>query len=388
MGLLSVVIIGDERSSLAETCRESLARFTPELEQVIQVTGDARLGSVLQQSRAPFVVFLDDRIAVSPGWAGRLIRTLEGSGAGASGPLSNGATGPQYRSADYQDIPGYLTFAEQVAADHADQFQAVETLENFCVLSRRELLAELDSATRLDELASAIRAAGYPMVVALGAYLHSFAGYHDHARPELVALIPITTSRVLDIGCGAGTLGAGLKRRGSVEVVGVEADADAAELARQALDHVHLGDIESLDLPYGAGTFDCIVLADILEHLRDPWSLLKRLVPLLRPRGRLIASLPNVRHWSVLRGLLEGNWTYLPAGILDRGHLRFFTLTSGQALLEAAGLAVVEVHPVCSGLVPDLAPLIDASHALSLDASTLAEEARITQFLFVAECQG
>ncbi len=387
-GLLSVVISGDERGPFAETCRESLVRFTPELEQVVHVAGDTQLGSVLSQTTAPFVAFLDHRVAVSPGWVGRLIRALEGSGAGAVGPLSNGATGPQYRPVDYQDIPGYLTFAERVAADHADQVQAVEALENFCVLSRRELLAALDPATRSDELVGAIRAAGYHTVVALDAYLHSFAGYHEHARLELMALIPKTASRVLDIGCGAGALGAELKRRGPVEVVGVEADACAAERARQVLDRVHQGDIEGLDLLYGPGSFDCIVLADILEHLRDPWSLLKHLVPLLRARGRLIASIPNVRHWSVLRGLLEGEWTYLPAGILDRGHLRFFTLTSGRALLEAAGLAVVEVHPVCSGLVPDLTPLIDASHALSLDPSTLAEEARVTQFLYVAERRG
>jgi hypothetical protein len=112
------------------------------------------------------------------------------------------------------------------------------------------------------------------------------------------------------------------------------------------------------------------------------------MVPLLRARGRLIASLPNVRHWSVVRGLLEGEWTYLPAGILDRGHLRFFTLKSGRALIEAAGLRVVAVHPVRSGSAPDLTPLIAAGAALSLDLSTLAEEIHVTQCLYVAERRG
>jgi SAM-dependent methyltransferase len=168
----------------------------------------------------------------------------------------------------------------------------------------------------------------------------------------------------------------------------VEADSVAAKAAGKVLDRVHLGDIEALDLPYAPGTFNCIVLADILEHLRDPWGVLKRLAPLLARHGRLIASLPNVRHWSVVRGLLEGDWTYVPAGILDRGHLRFFTLTSGRALLEAAGLAVVEIHSVGVGSVPDLLPLIHAGRALSLDCSTLAEEARVTQYLYVAEKRG
>jgi SAM-dependent methyltransferase len=386
--LLSVAVCADVDGPFDGSWLESLTRFTPELEEWFAVSHDTPLASVLRQGCAPFVAFLDGRTAVSPGWAARLIRALEGSGAGAIGPLSNGAACPQHRPADYQDIPGFLAFAEQVAKEHAGQFQVVDALDPFCILSRRDLLAALDPHTHTRDLAEAVRAAGRPLAVVLDTYLHSFADYHDHARPELQALIPPDARRILDVGCGAGILGAALKRRVGVEVVGVEADSAVAERARQVLDRVHLGDIESLGLPYGPGAFDCIVLADILEHLRDPWNLLRRLVPLLRAPGRLIASLPNVRHWSVLRGLLEGEWSYLPAGVLDRGHLRFFTRTSGRALLEAAGLRVVEIRPVSSGSVPDLSPLIEVSRALSLDPSTLAEEARVTQYLFVAERRG
>lgn len=382
---LFVAILGAEAGPSGESCRESLAGFTPELGQVIQVAADARLGTVLGASSAPFVAFLDDRVAVSPGWAGRLIRGLQAAEAGAIGPLSNGATGAQHRPADYQDIPGFLAFAGRIGAEQGDRVEAAEVLDPFCLLSSRACLTALDPATRVDELAAAIRSAGLPMVVALGAYLHSFADYHAHARPELLALIPAAVSRVLDVGCGEGALGAALKRRGRVEVVGVEMDAAAAERARGVLDRVHPGDVESLELPYGPGTFDCIVLADLLEHVRDPWGLLRRLAPLVREGGRLIASLPNVRHWSVLKGLLQGEWTYLPAGILDRGHLRFFTLKSGKKLFEDAGFRLVEVHPVSGGPVPDLAPLIDTGRALSLDVSTLADEAGPVQYLFVAE---
>ncbi|MBI2902335.1 MAG: methyltransferase domain-containing protein [Candidatus Methylomirabilis oxyfera] len=388
MAHLSVVVWGDGGGPVFESCRECLIRFTMELQGISEAAGDASLGSVMAQAPASFVAFLDHRIAVSPGWAARLIRALEGSGAAAIGPLSNGATGPQRRSADYQDIPGYLTCAERIARQHAGQVQAVDALGDFCIVCRRELLAGLDPATDLANLGAAIRAAGHQVVVALDTYVHSFAGYYDHSRPELEALIQRDARTVLDVGCGAGALGAALKRRGAVEVIGVEADPGAADAATRVLDRVHRGDIESLDLPYSPGTFDCIVLADILEHLRDPWGLLRRLAPLLAPHGRLIASLPNVRHWSVVRGLLGGDWTYLPAGILDQGHLRFFTLKSGRALFEAAGLRIVEVHPVGGGLVPDLTPLVEAGGALSLDCSTLGEEARVTQYLYVVERRG
>jgi 2-polyprenyl-3-methyl-5-hydroxy-6-metoxy-1,4-benzoquinol methylase len=388
MGLLSVAVRGNDRGPFAESCLESLVRFTPELEERVAVPSDARLGDLLGRAHAPFVAILDARCAVSPGWAGRLIRALEGSGAAAVGPLSNGERGPQHRAADYQDIPGYLTFAEQIAKAHAGQVQSVETLGDACLVTMREHLTGLDPRTELASLGAAIRAAGHRVVVALDTYVHSFAGYYEQSRPELQALIPHGARRVLDVGCGAGALGAALKRRGAVEVIGVEADPEAADAAALILDRVHRGDIESLNLPYPPGTFDCIVLADILEHLRDPWGLLRRIAPLLAPRGQLIASLPNVRHWSVLRGLLDGEWTYLPAGILDRGHLRFFTLKSGRALFEAAGLRIVEVHPVGGGSVPDLTPLVEAGRALSLDCSTLAEESRITQYLYIMERGG
>ncbi len=388
MGLLSVVIRGGGRGPFAESCRESVARFTPQLHEVLEVGNGAGIGDALRQARGPFIALLDQRMAVSAGWADRLIRALEGSRAWAVGPLSNGGNGPQHRPADYQDVTEFLQFAERIGREHAGQVQPVGALEGLCIVSRREFLDRLDPATRIADLPSAIAAAGHQMVVALDTYLHSFADYHRHDRAELHHLIPSGARMILDVGCGAGALGAALKRRGDVVVVGVELEADAAERARAVLDRVHVGDVEAIDLPYDPGTFDCIVAADILEHLRDPWGALRRLAPLLVARGRLIASLPNVRHWSVVRGLLEGEWTYLPAGILDRSHLRFFTRTSGLALLEAAGLEVVEVQPIRSGSIPDLTVLLEAGRFLSLDVSTLAEEVWATQYVYLAERRG
>lgn len=388
MGNLSVVIMDERPTRWGEACRESFARFAPELEEILNVPRSADVGSIVSLVQAPFVAFLDSRTAASPGWAGRLIRALESSNAGAVGPLSNGASGLQRRVADYQDIEEYLAFAKRIAEAHDGQIQAVEALEEFCILTRRELLLSYDPRTRVVGLTAMIRATGHPLVVALDTYLHSFADYYQRARPDVERLVPSSAKMVLDVGCGAGVLGARLKRRGAALVIGVEIDPDAAATAEKVLDRVHVGDIEVLDLPYGTSAFDCIIFADVIEHLRDPWGLLKRLVPLLKADGRVIVSLPNVRHWSVLRGLLQGEWTYLPAGILDRSHFRFFTLKSGRALLESAGLTVLDVHPVCLGLVPDLTPLLQAGRSLSLDCSTLADEARVAQYLYVAERNG
>src|SRR3989304_1278921 len=115
---LSVAVCSDCQSQLFESCRESLVRFTPELEEVFEVSRAAVLGSALEWAPSTFVAFLDQSIMVSPGWAGRLIRALEGSGAGAVGPLCNAASEVQRLQGAYQDIPEDLGFAERVAKDH------------------------------------------------------------------------------------------------------------------------------------------------------------------------------------------------------------------------------------------------------------------------------
>ena len=88
------------------------------------------------------------------------------------------------------------------------------------------------------------------------------------------------------------------------------------------------------------GSFDAIVCADVLEHLREPERLLEQAREWLAPDGRLIASIPNVRHHSVVRSLLQGNWTYESAGLLDRTHLRFFTRREIEKLFHRAGFAI------------------------------------------------
>jgi 2-polyprenyl-3-methyl-5-hydroxy-6-metoxy-1,4-benzoquinol methylase len=165
-------------------------------------------------------------------------------------------------------------------------------------------------------------------------------GYFEFVRPELLELIPRTARKVLDIGCGAGRLGEVLKSRQGATVVGIELTEAAGQAARTRLDEVLIGDVEKMDLPFPEGSFDSVVCGDVLEHLREPGNLLSRIHRWLRPGGVLIASIPNVRHHSVLRMLLAGDWTYEPAGLLDRTHLRFFTRRSIEKLLRDSRFAL------------------------------------------------
>jgi spore maturation protein CgeB/SAM-dependent methyltransferase len=164
--------------------------------------------------------------------------------------------------------------------------------------------------------------------------------YFEFARPEVLALVPESAKRILDIGCGTGRLGEALKARQRAEVVGIELYEPAALAARQRLDQVLVGNVEQMELPFTPGAFDAVVCADVLEHLRQPESLLRQASRWLGPDGRLVASIPNVRHHSVVGSLLDGNWTYEPAGLLDRTHLRFFTRRDIEQLFQDAGFTL------------------------------------------------
>ena len=163
--------------------------------------------------------------------------------------------------------------------------------------------------------------------------------YFHRARPEIVARAEPAGKRILDVGCAAGAMGAAMLAAGATEVVGIEVHAPAAAIARGRLTSVFGYDLEELpELPFPPGYFDVITLADVLEHLRDPLAVLCHLRHWLSGDGRIVCSLPNVRHESVLLPLLvHGQWNYVEAGILDRTHLRFFTLESMLRMLREAG---------------------------------------------------
>lgn len=380
---LSVIAPAAASGPWAELCQEALTRHTPELLERVSMDGGATVGEALEKTRGEVVALLHPAIAVAPGWAGRLIRALRVRGAGAVGPLLSGAGG-QRLAAGYHDARGFLEAAARQAT-LAEGPREVETLDAGCWLAPRALLADLPPATPLSEAPAALRAAGLPLLCVPSVLVHTFADYFAQGRPEIIDLIPPDARRILDVGCGAGGLGQTLKGRREVTVVGIEKDPDAAAAARAVLDRVIECDLDQALPELEPSAFDCLVFADVLEHFKDPWVALRGLVPSLRPGGTLVACLPNVRHWSVLRGLLEGEWRYVPAGLLDQGHLRFFTRATAEELFTRAGLVVRSVHPLTAEGPPDLTRLAAALKAEGLRVETLAEEARVVQFLFVAE---
>jgi 2-polyprenyl-3-methyl-5-hydroxy-6-metoxy-1,4-benzoquinol methylase len=162
-------------------------------------------------------------------------------------------------------------------------------------------------------------------------------------RSEVAHFVP-PTKRLLDVGCNEGAFGALMAKRGT-EVHGIEPNLAAAEIAATRLTSVTVGLFPD-DLPDGE-PFDCIVFNDVLEHMADPAAALAAAKDHLTDGGTLVASVPNVRHVSVLAPLLlHGRWDYRDWGILDRTHLRFFTKATTRELVESGGFRVERQEPI------------------------------------------
>jgi len=146
--------------------------------------------------------------------------------------------------------------------------------------------------------------------------------------------------KILDLGCATGYFAKELREKNCI-TYGVEINKAAALIARKSCKKVYTGDIENLSkikIPYKF--FDYILLLDILEHLKNPQTVLKEVVNLLKKDGEVIIAIPNFAHISVRFALLFGNLDYSEAGILDKNHLRFFTKKSFLGLLKNADLKV------------------------------------------------
>ncbi|MBF0271300.1 MAG: methyltransferase domain-containing protein [Magnetococcales bacterium] len=184
------------------------------------------------------------------------------------------------------------------------------------------------------------------------------AGYYEGINVHLLNQVPATAGRILEIGCGAGALGACVKERmPGVVYHGLELDPEAASSAAARLDRVFVGSIESDLLSQVEAGYDCIVFGDVLEHLYDPLTALRRVRPLLQPGGIVLCSVPNAQHHSVLASLLSGDFQYQDAGLLDRTHVRFFTYASFIKLMLDAGL----VPEIVDATIWDPAPEFSAA---------------------------
>ncbi len=211
--------------------------------------------------------------------------------------------------------------------------------------------------------------------------------YPDQPNSDLLERIPLDATIVLDVGCGAGSLGAAYRRLNPrARLLGIDLDPAAAELAAQRLDEVAVVDVEYDPLPFELDRpIDCIVYGDVLEHLRDPWSVLRHHIAALSDEGTILICVPNLEHWSFADRLLRGTWDYEPSGLLDETHLRWFSLETMRKGLLSLGLTLCDVHArvfdaeAAEAFTAKIAPALTA---LDVDPQAYAQRAAPLQHVW------
>ena len=182
--------------------------------------------------------------------------------------------------------------------------------------------------------------------------------YQQHFNPQMLDVLAHAPRVLLDVGCSSGNLGKYVKSlHPACRTIGVEPNRATAALAAQNLDQVLCGKFEDFQLEnegIARGSIDTVVMADVLEHMYDPWHVMVNLKPYLAADAQLILSIPNTRHLGLMQGLLDGgSWTYAEKGLLDITHIRFFTLKEIANFLAQTGYRMEFVnHFLDAGLAP------------------------------------
>ena len=175
--------------------------------------------------------------------------------------------------------------------------------------------------------------------------VYTFKNFEGSSHRILIDLIRRysnnSANNLLDLGAAGGELGEALRDQFK-RTTGFELEVDRIADLRKHFDRAVIADLESVRrLPAKA---DVIVLADILEHLRDPRTLLACVRESLTPHGHLFVSVPNIANVTVRIGLLFGIFEYRERGILDSSHLRFYTMRAIKRDIERAGFRIVAIR--------------------------------------------
>ena len=336
--------------------------------------------------KAPVLLFEGDPEAYfPPEAAGRLLAACSKGGRTVVIPVSNEPLCEEARTAPpfAYHTPALLEEAARFIASSAPEPRPALSPRSPVFAATREVLSGLPREALLEDVPRLAAQRGETVWIEPGAYLHRYGEMDGQSRDDLVSKIPPGTRAALDVGCSRGETARALRKAGVERIVGIEPDREDAAEAARLCDRVLSARLEDVGEEF-PGEFGAILFGDVLEHLVDPSDALARVRPWLSPRGVVVASVPNLGHWSVVADLLEGRFDYVPYSILSGTHLRFFTRQTARDLFEACGYRVEEIETVTFPASPEgarklelLSSLPGASHDL-----TAAE------FLIVARVDG
>lgn len=206
---------------------------------------------------------------------------------------------------------------------------------------------------------------------------------HGSHATILRILKRLPRGRVLEIGCADGFFSERIAFLH--EVWGVEVDSEDAQKAERFCKKVYVGDIEEIEID---NKFNIVLLADVLEHTRNPITVLKKVGDWLTENGIIILSVPNIAHLFVRLSLLAGKFDYMERGILDKTHLKFFTRNSIDNLLKKTGYNIIERDitplPLLEILGVKRNRMLDCVESLNYHLSKIWKTLFAYQFIIVA----
>jgi len=208
----------------------------------------------------------------------------------------------------------------------------------------------------------------------------------DIYNQQLFDLIPDTLQSIIEIGSGSGVLAKAIKHRSpATHYIGIELDPEYSTLSSRYCDLVLTDNIEtpSEELRNYIQTTSAIVFSDVLEHLYNPWQTLKFLRSEISKECSIYASIPNIQHWSIIFGLISGNFDYADSGLLDRTHIRFFTKKTIISMFNDCGFEVKSISPRIFNFPEQdkyLSLIKEVSEKLQIDKSTAVVNSAAFQY--------
>lgn len=335
----------------------------------------------IRAAKGESILLLNRDTVVTDKWLELLESCLySSSDIGAVSPATNYDSYYQTIAVNYSSTDDMQEFASRHNSEDPDQWEQRIRLVGFCMLIKRtavDVVGFLDERFSSgnfedDDYSYRIVKSGYRLILCKNVFVHRVESapltansqqlveilhmdrekfrakwgfdswYSSNMREDVIQLMDEHPSdeklRILEVGCACGASLLKIKNRyKNVELHGIELNESSASIAATFVEMAAMN--VEVALGYPDSYFDYIILADVLEHLYDPWSALQNLRKCLKDHGSLLLSIPNVMHVSHLKNVVQGRWTYEDAGILDRTHVRFFTLKEIDDMLQKGNLS-------------------------------------------------
>lgn len=334
------------------------------------------------------ILLLNNDVIVTPNWLDNLDKALwSDEEIGAVGAVSNSCSYYQQINVTYKNTNEMIEFAKKYNKSNKNFWDYRTKLIGFCMLIKKSVLEKVGVLDERftpgnfedDDLSFRIIKEGYKLLLCKDTFIHHFGSvsfndknneyikilennmkkfeekwgfdtsYSNKIRFDLIENIKENCAKnlnVLEIGCGTGATLLEIKNRyKNANIYGIEINKNACKIAKNNCNLI-VGNIEQIELSYQNDFFDYIILGDLLEHLNDPWKVLGNIRKYLKKDGFLIASIPNIMHASISKELIKGSFSYTNSGILDKTHLRFFTLKEIQKLFEGNNYSIKKLQSV------------------------------------------